>query len=252
VTYLKAFGEIRKAFGTTRAAGQAGFEARHFSFNIEGGRCEECKGDGRLKVEMHFLADVYVPCEACGAKRFKPEVLEVRYEGKSIDEVLQMTIDDAVSFFGDRPLLVEKLGVLQKVGLGYLRLGQPAPTLSGGEAQRLKLAYEVASRPYERILYLFDEPTTGLHYHDISYLMSAFEELLERGHSVLVIEHNMEIIQLADWIIDLGPEGGEGGGNVVYSGPREGLLQCRSSYTGHFLKTHLQRKTEDARHSGPV
>lgn len=242
VTYLKAFDEIRKVFGMSRAAREAGFEARHFSFNVEGGRCEKCKGDGRIKVEMHFLADVFIPCEACGGKRFKPEILQVRYQEKSIDEILQMTVDEAILFFEDRELLKEKLDLLQKVGLGYLRLGQSAPTLSGGEAQRLKLAHEMASRPYERILYLFDEPTTGLHYYDISYLMGAFEELLERGHSVLVIEHNMEVIQGADWIIDLGPEGGEEGGRIVYSGPRAGLLKCLPSHTGRFLKNHLARK----------
>ncbi len=242
VTYLKAFDEIRKIFGTSHAAREAGFETRHFSFNVEGGRCEACKGDGRIKVEMHFLADVFIPCEACDGKRFKPEVLQIRYQEKSIDEVLQMTVDEAVLFFEDRPLLKEKLNILERVGLGYLRLGQAAPTLSGGEAQRLKLASEMASRPYERIFYLFDEPTTGLHYHDISYLMGAFEELLERGHSVLVIEHNMEVIQCADWIIDLGPEGGADGGRVVYSGPREGILKCASSYTGRYLKNHLERK----------
>ncbi len=242
VTYLKTFDEVRKVFGTSEAAFKAGLESRHFSFNVEGGRCEECKGDGRVKVEMHFLADVYLPCEACGGKRFKREVLEVRYLGKSIDEVLQMTVDEALLFFRDRPLIQEKLGVLQKVGLGYLRLGQPAPTLSGGEAQRLKLAYEMAARRGERILYLFDEPTTGLHYHDIYYLMGAFEELLERGHSLLVIEHNMEVIQCADWIIDLGPEGGSGGGEVVYAGPRRGIVDRSSSHTGRYLKHHLEKR----------
>lgn len=243
VTYLRAFDEIRRVFGSSEAAQQAGFEARQFSFNVEGGRCEECQGDGRIKVEMHFLADVYVPCEACGGKRFKPEVLQIRYLGKSIDEILEMTVDEALHFFLPRPFLREKLGILQKVGLGYLRLGQPAPTLSGGEAQRLKLAYEMASRSYQRILYLFDEPTTGLHYHDISYLMGAFEELLERGHSILVIEHNMEVIQCADWVIDLGPEGGEGGGRVVYGGPRQGLLDVPSSYTGRYLKRYLEKRS---------
>lgn len=242
-TYLKAFGEIRNIFGSSEAARQKGFSARHFSFNVDGGRCEDCKGDGRIKVEMHFLADVYLPCETCRARRFKPEVLEVRVLGKSIDDVLRMTIDEALDFFSDRPLLQEKLTLLRKAGLGYLGLGQPAPTLSGGEAQRLKLAREMSSRPYQRILYLFDEPTTGLHYHDISYLMGAFEELLERGHSLVVIEHNMEVIQCADWIIDLGPEGGEDGGQVVYQGPRKGILECPASHTGACLKRYLERKS---------
>ena len=236
VTYLKAFDEIRKAFGSSEAARRAGLNFRHFSFNVEGGRCEECKGDGRIKVEMHFLADVFIPCEACGGRRFKPEVLEIRHQGKNIHEVLQMTVDEAVEFFHGRPLFREKMDSLQKVGLGYLRLGQAAPTLSGGEAQRLKLAYEMTVSSYRRILYLFDEPTTGLHYWDISFLMNAFEELLERGHSVLVIEHNLEVIRCADWIIDLGPEGGEGGGNVVYAGPRDGILDCAASHTGRYLK----------------
>jgi excinuclease ABC subunit A len=242
VTYMKAFDEIRKVFGASEAAFKAGLDMRHFSFNVEGGRCEECKGDGRVKIEMHFLADVYLPCEACGGRRFKREVLEVRYLGKTIDDVLQMTVDEALLFFRDRSFLQERLGILQKVGLGYLRLGQPAPTLSGGEAQRLKLAFEMGTRRAERILYLFDEPTTGLHYHDIYSLMGAFEELLSRGHSVLVIEHNLEVIQCADWIIDLGPEGGEEGGRVVYAGPREGILDCEASYTGQFLKRHLRKK----------
>lgn len=241
-TYLGAFDEIRKIFGASESARQKGFSARNFSFNVEGGRCENCKGDGRIKVEMHFLADVYLPCETCRGRRFKPEILEVRLLGKSIDDVLQMTIDEALAFFHDRPLLREKLTLLQKTGLGYLALGQPAPTLSGGEAQRLKLAHEMSSRPYQRILYLFDEPTTGLHYHDISYLMGAFEELLERGHSLVVIEHNMEVIQCADWIIDLGPEGGEDGGRIVYQGPRQGILECPASHTGRCLKRHLERK----------
>lgn len=243
VTYLKAFDDVRKAFGASDEARRAGFNYRHFSFNVEGGRCETCKGDGRIKVEMHFLADVYIPCEVCGAKRFKPEVLQIRYQDKNINEVLQMTVDEAVQFFENKPLFREKMSPLQKVGLGYLQLGQPAPTLSGGEAQRLKLAYEMTARSAERLLYLFDEPTTGLHYHDISFLMGAFEELLERGHSVLVIEHNMEVIQCADWVIDLGPEGGEEGGQVVYQGPRGGLVKVPASYTGRYLKELAQKKT---------
>lgn len=247
VTYMKAFDDIRRAFGNSEAARRAGFTYRHFSFNIEGGRCEECKGDGRIKVEMHFLADIFIPCEACGGKRFKPEILETRYLGKNIDDVLQMTVDETVQFFKDRPGIKEKLGMLQKVGLGYLRLGQAAPTLSGGEAQRLKLACEMETRTHQRLLYLFDEPTTGLHYHDISYLMEAFEELLARGHSVLVIEHHMEVIQCADWVIDLGPEGGEGGGNIVYGGPTAGLMNTPTSHTGRYLKRHFDRKAAIAK-----
>lgn len=245
-TYLKAFQEIRKIFGSSETARKRGFDARHFSFNVEGGRCEACKGDGRIKVEMHFLADVFLPCEACGGKRFKPEVLDVRYLECTIDEVLQMTVDDAIRFFGDRPSLKERLGVLQKVGLGYLRLGQSAPTLSAGEAQRLKLAVELGNRREKKVLFLFDEPTTGLHDYDISFLIGAFEELLGEGHSLLVIEHNMEVIQCADWIIDLGPEGGTGGGEQVYAGPPAGLLRCVASYTGRYLKWRLERKEKGA------
>ena len=242
VTYLKAFDEVRRAFGNSEAARRAGFNFRHFSFNVEGGRCETCKGDGRIKVEMHFLADVYIPCEACGGKRFKPDVLQIRYQGKSIDEVLQLTVEESLEFFRGRRGFQEKMEPLQKVGLGYLRLGQAAPTLSGGEAQRMKLAFEMGERKSQRILYLFDEPTTGLHYRDIAFLMEAFEELLDRGHSVLVIEHNMEVIRLADWIIDLGPEGGEGGGNLVYQGPLKGLLEEPVSHTGRYLKKLIQKR----------
>ena len=234
-TYLKAFDEIRKIFAATSQARREGFGPGHFSFNVDGGRCPACKGDGRLKVEMHFLADVFVPCEECQGKRFKPEILEVRFEGKNVDEVLSMTLDDAVVFFSKQEILIRKLSILQKVGLGYLRLGQSSTTLSGGEAQRMKLAYEMAGQGSRRVLYLFDEPTTGLHFHDIRYLMEAFQELLDRGHSLVVIEHNMEIIRSADYAVDLGPEGGDQGGQVLYSGPLQGLLHCRKSYTGRYL-----------------
>ena len=237
-TYLKAFDEIRKIFAATSQARREGFGPGHFSFNVEGGRCPACKGDGRLKVEMHFLADVFVPCEECQGKRFKPEILEIRFEGKNIDEVLAMTIDEAAVFFSKQEILIRKLAILQKVGLGYLRLGQSSTTLSGGEAQRMKLAYEMAEQGSRRILYLFDEPTTGLHFHDIRYLMEAFQELLDRGHSLVVIEHNMEIIRSADYAVDLGPEGGDQGGQVLYSGPLPGLLHCRESYTGRYLKQY--------------
>ncbi len=236
VTYLKAFDDIRELFAKTGAAKREGFEARHFSFNVDAGRCPGCKGDGRIKIEMHFLADVYVPCEACRGKRFKPEILEIRYREKNIDEVLAMTVQDACVFFGDCERLVAKLNVLRKVGLGYLCLGQPATTLSGGEAQRLKLAHELTEKKGQRMLYLFDEPTTGLHYHEIRYLMEALDELLAEGHSVLMIEHHMEVIRSADYIIDLGPEGGEEGGRVVYQGPLAGLLKDKVSYTGRFLR----------------
>ncbi|MBN1688798.1 MAG: excinuclease ABC subunit UvrA [Candidatus Omnitrophica bacterium] len=238
-TYIKVYEEIRKTFAQSSEARHEGFEARHFSFNVDGGRCPVCKGDGRIKVEMHFLADVFVTCEACQGKRFKEDVLGIRYRGKNIDDVLNMTIEEAMEFFKGEAKICQKLSILQRVGLGYLQLGQSATTLSGGEAQRLKLAFEMIERQGGHILYLFDEPTTGLHYHDIHFLMEAFEELLQRGHSLLVIEHNMEIIRLADYVIDLGPEGGEDGGQVLYTGDLQGLMKCPNSYTGRFLKQHL-------------
>ncbi len=239
-TYLKAFDDIRKIFASTSQAKREGFEAGHFSFNVDGGRCPVCKGDGRVKVEMHFLADVFVPCEECHGKRFKPEVLEIRFEGKNVDDVLGMTIDDAVHFFAREKNLIHKLLILQRVGLGYLRLGQSATTLSGGEAQRMKLAYEMSERNSKRILYLFDEPTTGLHFHDIHFLMEALDELLSRGHSLVIIEHNMDIIRSADYVIDLGPEGGEGGGEVLFQGTVKELIQNKKSYTGQFLVKYLK------------
>lgn len=242
VTYLKAFDEIRRIFARTPEAKRQGFGPGHFSFNVEGGRCPTCRGDGRLKVEMHFLADVYIPCEDCQGKRYRSEVLKIRYRNKNLDEVLAMTVDEALLFFAEEKIVVEKLSVLQKVGLGYLQLGQSALTLSGGEAQRLKLAFELSQRSARRILYLFDEPTTGLHYHDIRYLMQVFDEMLDRGHSLVVIEHNMEIINAADYIIDLGPEGGDQGGRLIYAGGLEGILQCNNSFTGKWLLRYRQKR----------
>lgn len=248
VTYIKAFDEIRKIFASTSEAKRQGFTASSFSFNVDGGRCDTCKGDGRIKVEMHFLADVFVTCEACQGKRYKPEILKIKYEGKNIDDVLAITIEDALSFFKSHHALIDKLSVLSRIGLGYLRLGQSATTLSGGEAQRLKLACEMTERSSNHILYLFDEPTTGLHFHDIHYLIEAFDQLLAKGHSLVVIEHNMEIIRSADTIIDLGPEGGDKGGEVIYAGPAQGILKQPNSYTGKYLKLHLdqQRKPKTA------
>ncbi len=239
-TYLKAFDDVRKIFAGTSQARQEGFDVSHFSFNVDKGRCPSCKGDGNVKVEMHFLADIFVPCEACRGKRFKPEVLEIEYQGKNIDEVLNMTVEEVLDFFGHSRGLVQKLSVLRKLGLGYLRLGQPTLTLSGGEAQRLKLAYELSFRKTAPTLYLLDEPTTGLHEDDIRHLVKAFEEVLEHGHSLMVIEHHMGLISLADHVIDLGPEGGDKGGEVVYQGPLAGLLECERSYTGKYLKKYLQ------------
>jgi len=238
-TYMKAFEDIRKIFAATPEARREGFDAGHFSFNVEKGRCPVCEGDGAVKVEMHFLADIFVPCEECHGKRFKPEVLEIRYQGKNIDEVLNMTVDEILEFFPASKALFEKLSILRKIGLGYLRLGQPTLTLSGGEAQRLKLAFELSSGSPHPSLYLLDEPTTGLHEDDVRHLILAFEELLDRGHSLLVIEHHLGMIRLADHVIDLGPEGGDKGGEVVYQGDIAGLTKCERSYTGKYLKKYL-------------
>ena len=250
-TYLNAYDEIRKIFAATVQSKREGFEPGHFSFNVDGGRCAACKGDGRIKVEMHFLADVYVTCEQCQGKRFKPEILEVVYRGHNIDDVLGLTIDEAIEFFKDKQNLYEKFQILRKVGLGYLRLGQSAVTLSGGEAQRMKLAYEMSETKSglnqagtKTVLYLFDEPTTGLHYHDIHYLMTAFDELLARGHSLVIIEHHMEIIRAADYVIDLGPEGGIKGGELIYQGELPGLLKNHKSFTGKYLSEHLRKFSE--------
>jgi excinuclease ABC subunit A len=245
VTYIKAFDGIRDLFASTPEANKRGFSAGHFSFNVAGGRCDTCQGDGTVVVEMQFLADVELICEECKGKRFKPEVLEVRYRGKNIHEVLEMTVREAMHHFASAPRVADKLRMLDEVGLGYLRLGQSATTLSGGEAQRVKLAAHLqpataarsgngASRR-RRMLYIFDEPTTGLHFDDISKLLSAFRRLIEAGGSILLIEHNLEVIKTADWVIDLGPEGGERGGYVVGEGPPEKIAELADSYTGKFL-----------------
>ncbi len=246
-TYMKAFEDIRKIFAATSEARREGFDAGHFSFNVEKGRCPVCEGDGAVKVEMHFLADIFVPCEECHGKRFKPEVLEIRYQGKNIDEVLNMTVDEVLDFLPANKGLFEKLSILKKIGLGYLRLGQPTLTLSGGEAQRLKLAFELSSGSSEPSLYLLDEPTTGLHEDDVRHLIQAFEELLDRGHSLLVIEHHLGVIRLADHVIDLGPEGGDQGGEVVYQGSVAGLMECERSYTGKYLSKYLGARVKDQR-----
>ena len=238
-TYLKAFDEIRKAFSNTREAKSRNLSPGYFSFNVPGGRCEHCEGGGLLKVEMHFLADVYVTCDVCNGKRYQASALGIKLHGKNIYEVLQMTIDEALAHFTDEEAIVKRLDILSKMGLSYLKLGQPATTLSGGEAQRLKIAAEITQNTSENILYLFDEPSTGLHYRDISYLLSAFDRLLEKGHSVCVIEHNMEIIKCADHVIDLGPEGGVQGGRVLYEGSVSGLIKHPASYTGKYLKRYL-------------
>ena len=239
VTYLKAFDPIRELFAGTRDARTRGFSPSHFSFNVPGGRCDACEGEGEVRVEMQFLADVFMPCEQCGGKRFKPRVLEVTWGGLRVDEVLELTAREALQFFGSSPKVVRKLKMLDEIGLGYLRLGQPATTLSGGEAQRIKIAAHLAMRHDERSLYIFDEPTTGLHFDDISKLLAAFTRLVEAGHSLLVIEHNLDVIKTADWLVDLGPEGGEAGGEVVVAGPPERVAGHDGSHTGRYLREAL-------------
>ena len=242
--------EFANCLPRCRSRKKRGFSAGHFSFNIPGGRCETCQGDGTVTVEMQFLADVELVCEECKGARYKPQVLEVRYRGKNIHEVLNLTVKEALHFFSGVPKVVDKLRVLEEVGLGYLRLGQSATTLSGGEAQRMKLAAHLQpasrdigrpagasgqARRRNRMLYIFDEPTTGLHFDDVSKLLSAFRRLIEAGGSILVIEHNLEVIKTADWVIDLGPEGGERGGYVVGTGTPEAIAKLPNSYTGKFL-----------------
>jgi excinuclease ABC subunit A len=239
VTYLKAFDPIRELFAATKDARSRGLSASHFSFNVPGGRCEACQGEGEVRVEMQFLADVFVPCDQCDGKRFKPQVLEVRYRGRSIHQVLDLTVREALTFFGSSPKVLRRLQVLDEIGLGYLRLGQPATTLSGGEAQRIKIAAHLSSHSGERLLYILDEPTTGLHFDDIAKLLTAFRKLLEAGHTLLVIEHNLDVIKTADYIVDLGPEGGEDGGSIVATGTPEQLAQIEGSYTGQYLRPVL-------------
>jgi excinuclease ABC subunit A len=239
VTYLKAFDPIRELFAATKDARSRGLTASHFSFNVPGGRCEACQGEGEVRVEMQFLADVFVPCDQCDGKRFKPQVLEVRYRGRTIHQVLDLTVREALTFFSSSPKVLRRLQVLDEIGLGYLRLGQPATTLSGGEAQRIKIAAHLSSHSGERLLYILDEPTTGLHFDDIAKLLTAFRKLLEAGHTLIVIEHNLDVIKTADAIIDLGPEGGEAGGSVVVAGTPEQVAQCDASHTGRYLRAVL-------------
>jgi len=238
-TYTKAMDGIRELFSETREAKAQGFKPGYFSFNTKGGRCEECEGAGQQIVEMQFLSDVTLVCEACGGRRFKSEVLEVRYRAKTIDEVLHLTVDDALDFFADRPDIVKKLKPLREVGLGYIRLGQPTTTLSGGELQRIKLAYHLVHERDTHVLYLFDEPTIGLHLDDVSVLLRCFQRLVEEGHSVMVIEHNLEVIKSADYVIDLGPEGGDRGGEIMAEGTPEEVARSRSSTTAKYLRKAL-------------
>ena len=239
VTYLKAFDPIRELFSHTGGARAAGLTPGHFSFNVPGGRCDGCEGEGVVRVEMQFLADVFVPCDECGGRRFKPQVLEVRYRGVGIDGVLDMTVREALSFFAGAPKIIRRLHLLDEIGLGYLRLGQPATTLSGGEAQRIKIASHLVARRADRTLYILDEPTTGLHFDDVAKLLAAFRKLLQAGNSILVIEHNLDVVKSADWVIDLGPEGGEHGGRIVAVGTPEQIAMAGGSHTGRYLRPIL-------------
>lgn len=242
VTYIKAYDDIRDLFAKEKLSKIRGYLPKHFSFNVDGGRCETCKGDGTINVEMVFMADVELPCETCGGKRFKKEILEVNFEGKNIDDILTMTIDDAISFFNThkQTKIIQKLQPLQDVGLGYVQLGQSSSTLSGGEAQRIKLAsFLVKGTTKDKALFIFDEPTTGLHFHDIKKLLASFDALIEKGHSIVVIEHNLDLIKCADWIIDLGPEGGENGGQILAIGTPEEIVKNKKSITGMYLKEKI-------------
>ena len=238
-TYVKAYDAIRDLFADQPLSQQMGFTPQYFSFNADGGRCDECKGAGVITVEMQFMADLVLECEACHGHRFKHDILDVRYKGKNIDDVLNMTIDEAIQFFADVKSIVSRLKPLQDVGLGYIKLGQNSSTLSGGENQRVKLAYFIGQEKQEPTLFIFDEPTTGLHFHDIERLLSSLNALIERGHSILIIEHNMEIIKCADHVIDLGPDGGDRGGQLVACGTPEDIAHCKQSITGKYLREKL-------------
>jgi excinuclease ABC subunit A len=238
-TYTGLFTPIRELFAATQEARSRGYKPGRFSFNVKGGRCEACQGDGVIKVEMHFLPDIYVPCDVCKSKRYNRETLEIRYKGKNIYEVLQMTVEDALEFYAAVPSIHRKLATLMDVGLSYIRLGQNATTLSGGEAQRVKLARELSKRDTGRTLYILDEPTTGLHFHDIEQLLIVLHRLRDHGNTIVIIEHNLDVIKTADWIIDLGPEGGDGGGKVVAVGTPEEIAATKASHTAKYLKDCL-------------
>ncbi|MDN5939967.1 MAG: ATP-binding cassette domain-containing protein, partial [Salinisphaera sp.] len=238
-TYTGLFTPIRELFAQTPEARARGYTPGRFSFNVKGGRCEACQGDGVIKVEMHFLPDIYVTCDVCAGRRYNRETLEVHYKGATIHEVLEMTVDAATEFFAPVPVIRRKLDTLMDVGLSYVKLGQNATTLSGGEAQRIKLARELSKRDTGRTLYILDEPTTGLHFHDIAQLLKVLERLRDHGNAVVVIEHNLDVIKTADWIVDLGPEGGDGGGQVVATGTPEDVADIAASHTGRFLRNVL-------------
>lgn len=237
-TYVKAYDSIRQLFAAQPLAKQQGFTSQYFSFNADGGRCEECKGAGVITVEMQFMADLILECDTCHGQRFKREILEVKIHDKNINDVLNMTVNEAIEFFKqyNEKTIVSRLKPLQDVGLGYIKLGQNSSTLSGGENQRVKLAYFIGQERQEQTLFIFDEPTTGLHFHDIQRLLSAFNALIEHGHTVVVIEHNLDIIKCADYIIDIGPEGGDKGGHIMATGTPEEIIKCKDSITGQYLK----------------
>ena len=245
-TYTGLFAPIREIFAAVPESRARGYEAGRFSFNVKGGRCEACQGDGVIKVEMHFLADVYVPCDVCKGKRYNRETLEIRFKGKNIQEVLDLTVEDALPFFSAVPTVQPKLQTLLDVGLSYVRLGQSATTLSGGEAQRVKLAKELSKRATGRTLYILDEPTTGLHFADIAQLLVVLQRLRDEGNTVIVIEHNLDVIKTADWVVDLGPEGGDGGGRIIAVGTPEQIAANKASYTGRYLRSTLAAPTLDA------
>lgn len=245
VTYVKAYDSIRDLFSELPLAKAKKLKPSHFSFNVDGGRCDNCKGEGEVTIEMQFMADLILPCEFCNGKRFKDEILEIQYNGKNIADILEMTVDESMEFFSDKPAISSKIAPLQNVGLGYVALGQSSNTLSGGEAQRIKLATFLGkgNTKETHTLFIFDEPTTGLHFHDIHKLLYCFNALIDKGHSVIIIEHNPDVIKCADWVIDLGPEGGNAGGNLVFEGTPENLVKCKESYTGEFLKDKMGLKS---------
>ena len=239
-TYTGIFTAIRDLFAGTKEARSRGYKSGRFSFNVKGGRCEACQGDGLIKVEMHFLPDVYVPCDVCAGERYNRETLEIRYKGKNIHEILEMTIEEAQEFFSAVPVIARKLDTLLAVGLTYITLGQNATTLSGGEAQRIKLSRELSKRDTGKTLYILDEPTTGLHFYDVRMLLSVLHKLRDQGNTILCIEHNLDVIKTADWILDMGPEGGDGGGELVAAGPPAKIASSKKSYTGKYLKPYLK------------
>ena len=240
-TYTKVFDDIRKIFAMTPDARKRGYTASRFSFNVSGGRCETCKGDGQIRVEMHFLPDIFVTCDVCKGRRFNRETLEVKYKGKSIYDVLDMTVEEALEFFDSVPSIRRKIETLNDVGLSYIKLGQPSTTLSGGEAQRIKLATELSRRSTGKTIYILDEPTTGLHFADVHKLTEILQRLAEGGNTVVVIEHNLDVIKTADYIIDMGPEGGDRGGTVIAKGTPEEVAEQEISYTGQYLRKYLKK-----------